>query len=269
VLKATAFPARLGAEGASGACLVIRDITQMKRLETVRQQFVANASHELRTPLSAIRIIAESLQDGALDDPEAALGFVEDILANTDRLAKLVDDMMELARLEALKEELELIELSYLVSLCIERMTPLATERGVELVLSGDLNRLALGNARNLESALVNLLDNAIKYAASGKRVELRLVEDGETVRIELIDYGPGIPLEERNRVFERFWRVDKARSREIGGTGLGLSIVKHAVENMGGRVWVEATPGGGATFAVALKLAEVPAEEVEESALF
>ena len=269
VLKATAFPARLGAEGASGACLVIRDISQMNRLETVRQQFVANASHELRTPLTAIRIIAESLQEGALNDRQAAKGFLEDILANTDRLAKLVDDMMELARLEALKEELELIELPSLASLCLERMTPLAKERGVKMNLTGKLSRLALGNLRNLESALVNVLDNALKYAASGKEVTVKLEESQSEVFLAVIDHGPGIPASEHGRVFERFWRVDKARSRELGGTGLGLSIVKHAMDNMGGRVWVEATPGGGATFVLALKLANVAAEEVEEPALF
>ncbi len=113
------------------------------------------------------------------------------------------------------------------------------------------------------------MLDNALKYAASGKEITVKLEEDQSEVCLAIIDHGPGIPAEEHGRVFERFWRVDKARSRELEGTGLGLSIVKHAMDNMGGRVWVEATPGGGATFVLVLKLADVAAEEVEEPALF
>ncbi|MCX7597487.1 MAG: ATP-binding protein [Armatimonadetes bacterium] len=245
------------AEGQTGqgrwAVAVLRDLTRLRQLERVRQDFVASAGHELRTPVAAIRALAEALAAGAINDPEAGPAFVSQIVENTERLQRLVDDMMELARLEAVREEPKPLPLKPVVEKAVERLQPQAEAAGmhISVVVPEDLH--VLGNEEDLETALVNLLDNAVKYAASGRSVEVEAYAADDEVHLRVVDHGRGIPLAERQRVFERFYRLDKARSRELGGTGLGLSIVKHAVEKMGGRTWVEETPGGGATFVIGL----------------
>jgi len=255
ILQAYAAPIELG--GAKrGVCVVLRDVTQMRALERVRQDFVANASHELRTPVTAIRSLAENLLAGAARDPEAGPQFLEEIVENTERLEALVRDMLDLARLDAEVDRLDAIAVGPVVAHAAERVLPQAEASGVVVQVRAPAGIRAHATEENVETAVVNLLDNAIKYAAEGGTVEVEVTADGDEVQVAVVDHGPGIPPADQVRVFERFYRVDKARSRELGGTGLGLSIVKHAVEAMGGRVSVATTPGGGATFVVHLRAA-------------
>lgn len=253
IIQASVAPAGEQGPGQRWAVAVLRDVTRLRRLERVRQDFVASAGHELRTPVAAIRSLAETLAAGALSDPEAAPEFVRQIVDNTERLQRLVNDMMELARLEAAQEEPQPVQVKSVIEKAVARLRPQAEAAGLRLGMSVPDDLWARGHDEDLETALVNLLDNAIKYAAGGGSVEVEALADGGEVHVRVVDHGPGIPLSERQRIFERFYRLDKARSRQLGGTGLGLSIVKHAVEKMGGRVWVEDTPGGGATFVIAL----------------
>lgn len=266
IIHAAAAPA----EGEPGwqrwAVVVLRDVTRLRHLERVRQDFVASAGHELRTPVAAIRALAEALAAGALSDPSAGPEFVAQIVENTDRLQRLVDDMLELARLEAVREEPQPVNVERVVGKAVERVEPQAEAAGVRVYAEVAENLVVLGNEEDLETALVNLLDNAIKYAANGGSVEIVPQREDNEVLIRVIDHGPGIPLAERQRIFERFYRLDKARSRQLGGTGLGLSIVKHAVEKMGGRVWVEETAGGGATFVIALSSARPVPQSAPEA---
>jgi two-component system phosphate regulon sensor histidine kinase PhoR len=238
-----------------GAVMTLRDVTEVRRLEQVRRDFVANAGHELRTPVASIRSLAETLAGGAIDDPEAAGRFLRQIVQNTETLGRLVDDMMALARLDALQEPPPAERIKVLGALreAAERLAPQAQPKGVEVAIEAPEDLEVWCAESNLMPTLVNLLDNAIKYTPEGTRVELRAQAEGDRVRITVTDQGPGIPEADRQRVFERFYRVDKGRSRALGGTGLGLSIVKHAVESSGGSVWVESAPGGGAQFVVLL----------------
>lgn len=254
VIHAAVAPADDPAGRGRWAVAVLRDLTRLRQLERVRQDFVASAGHELRTPVAAIRSLAEALAAGAMSDPSAGPEFVAQIVENTGRLQRLVDDMMELARLEAVGEEPRPVDVRRVVEKAVDRVRPQAETGGMLISVAVPEGLRILGHEEDLETALVNLMDNAVKYAASGEALEVQAQAGDDEVHICVIDHGPGIPLAERQRVFERFYRLDKARSRQLGGTGLGLSIVKHAVEKMGGRVWVEETPGGGATFVIALR---------------
>jgi two-component system phosphate regulon sensor histidine kinase PhoR len=231
--------------------VVIHDLTRLKKLESNRQEFVANVSHELRTPLSLIKGYVETLLDGAKDDPEVATRFLGTIDRNAERLKLLIEDLLTISELESGQVQLHLQD--FPVKLVMERLCedykPRADSRGVQLGVSGpDLTVRA--DAGRVQQVLSNLVDNAIKYGREKGTVTLsaRLAEDG-MVEACVADDGPGIPEAVQARVFERFYRADKARSREQGGTGLGLSIVKHIVQSHGGRVWVQSEVGVGSRF--------------------
>ena len=234
-----------------GTILVFHDLTRLKQLERTREEFVANVSHELRTPLSLIKGYVETLLDGARNNPEVADRFLKIIERNTQRLDLLIQDLLTISALESGRVTLNLqpVELRPLVEKVFIDLKKRAEEKELRLINQlGDWT--AKADAHRLEQVLANLVDNAIKYGhvkgmvtVGGKKT------DGNQLEIFVQDDGPGIPAESLDRVFERFYRVDKARSREQGGTGLGLSIVKHIVQGHGGTVWVKSDLGKGATF--------------------
>ena len=234
-----------------GTILVFHDLTRLKQLERTREEFVANVSHELRTPLSLIKGYVETLLDGARNNPEVAERFLKIIERNTERLDLLIQDLLTISALEAgrIKLNLQKVELRPLVEKVLGDLKPPADSKGVALVNQlPDL--IAAADAVRLEQVLANLVDNAIKYGRSQGTVTVGGGKTGDgKIEVFVQDDGPGIPPESLDRVFERFYRVDKARSREQGGTGLGLSIVKHIVQSHGGKVWVKSEPGKGATF--------------------
>jgi two-component system phosphate regulon sensor histidine kinase PhoR len=236
----------------AGAVLVFHDVTQLRRLEAMRQDFVANVSHELRTPLSLIKSAAETLIDGAKDDPEIARRFLEIIDKQSSRLTLLIDDLLLLARLDSDRVELHLetLDLRRAAQEALDDAVGAAHRRGTVLENAVPENLAARADADRLRQVLSNLVDNAIKYGRAEGRIVVRgrRLEAG-WVEISVHDDGPGIPVESLPRVFERFYRVDKARSREQGGTGLGLAIVKNVVQAHGGEVRVESAPGEGASF--------------------
>jgi two-component system phosphate regulon sensor histidine kinase PhoR len=239
-----------------GLLVVFVDVTELRRLESLRRDFVANASHELRTPIAAVRSATETLRGGALDEPDAAVRFVDIIERNAQRLQSLVEDMLELSKLESneFKLKRERVELGSVVPIVLALFRERAEKKGVRL--AAELPREAtavVGDARALEHVLSNLVDNAVKYCPRGARIMVRATLEGDRVKLVVADDGPGIAPEHLPRVFERFYRVDAGRSRELGGTGLGLSIVKHMVEAMRGRVSVDSEVGRGSTFIVSL----------------
>ena len=252
-----AAPLGRGEGGGRGVVLVARDVTPFVRLTEVRRDFVANVSHELKTPLAAIRGMAETLRDGALGDAETADRFVGRILEQCARLQALLEDLLTLSRLESPlgAKEPEPVDLDALASQAVEVITPAAVERDV-VVETSTIAETLPGDADALERLLLNLLDNAVKYNRPGGTVYLAIRRDGDQVVIEVRDTGIGIPAEHLPRIFERFYRVDRARSRGEGGTGLGLAIVKHVAQLHGGRVEVESEPGKGSTFRVLLPAA-------------
>jgi len=243
-----------------GAIALLHDITELERLERIRKDFVANVSHELRTPLTAIRGYAETLLDGALDDPNHSRRFVEVIETHAIRLNNIAADLLALSELDngVNAEQPRPVLVQAAVESAIRTVEAAAAERGVHLVTGsfGDLE--VLGYRMRLEQTLVNLIDNAVKFnRPEGEvRVEAARTENGYA-RIVVSDTGIGIPSSDLPRVFERFYRVDRARSREMGGTGLGLSIVKHAVEQMKGTVAVESELGKGSRFIIVLPVYE------------
>jgi two-component system, OmpR family, phosphate regulon sensor histidine kinase PhoR len=234
-----------------GTILVFHDLTRLKQLERTREEFVANVSHELRTPLSLIKGYVETLLAGARDNPEVADRFLKIIERNTERLDLLIQDLLTISALESgrIKLNPQPVKLRPIVEKVFADLKSRAD--GKNSVLKNELPDLtAIADENRLEQVLANLVDNAIKYGRVNGCITIggRAAEDSH-VEIFVSDDGPGIPAESLDRVFERFYRVDKARSREQGGTGLGLSIVKHIVQNHGGKVWVKSEPGKGATF--------------------
>ena len=262
---ATTAPLLDAEGGVHGAVLVLRDVTERRRVQAMREDFVANVSHELKTPIAAIRGFAETLLDGALSDPEAALDFVRTICDHAQRMQALVDDLLDLAALDAGANEPEPERLSVreAVDMALEQVRAAAERRDIHLVrhLPEGVPDLFADPAWVLQ-ILTNLLDNAIKYSPSGETVRVEAKGVPEGVELRVVDHGPGIPEEARERIFERFYRVDPGRSREMGGTGLGLSIVRHLVERSGGSIQVHCPPEGGSVFAVTLPAAEVPIAE-------
>lgn len=234
----------------SGTILVFHDLTRLKQLERNREDFVANVSHELRTPLSLIKGYTETLLDGAKDNPEVMTKFLQTIQRNSERLQLLIDDLLTISELESgrLKMNLQNIQLRPLVDKVLEDLRPQARARKV--ILTNDLPEIAASaDSDRLQQVLGNLVGNAIKYGRLEGQVAVRAVRTNGDIEICVQDDGPGIPSDSLERVFERFYRVDKARSREQGGTGLGLSIVKHIVLCHGGKVWAKSEPGKGAAF--------------------
>jgi two-component system, OmpR family, phosphate regulon sensor histidine kinase PhoR len=240
-----------------GTILVFHDLTRLKQLERTREEFVANVSHELRTPLSLIKGYTETLLDGAKDNPEVATKFLQTIQRNSERLQFLIEDLLTISELESgrIKMNLQSVRLHSLVDRVLEDFKTQANSRRVEL--KNTVPELtARADADRLQQVLGNLIGNAIKYGREGGHVNVSgEMLDGAAIELCVQDDGPGIPAESLERVFERFYRVDKARSREQGGTGLGLSIVKHIVASHGGKVWVKSEPGSGAAFYFTLPL--------------
>jgi two-component system phosphate regulon sensor histidine kinase PhoR len=241
-----------------GAVLaVFVDVTELRRLEAVRRDFVANASHELRSPLTAVRAAAETLRT-VEGDVNAAARFLELIERNAERLENLIDDLLELSRIEAREVNLQLepLELSTVVERTLSQHTHRAQLKRVTLKHDVSGAPPVRADRRALEHVLGNLVDNAIKYCPDGAGVDISARSDGDVVKVAVTDSGAGIPAEHLPRLFERFYRVDAGRSRELGGTGLGLSIVKHLVEAMGGAVSVASAVGRGSTFSFTLRRA-------------
>jgi two-component system phosphate regulon sensor histidine kinase PhoR len=249
----------------SGVVLVLQDVTETRRLERIRQDFVANASHELKTPLAAIKAHAEVLLAGALDDPDVNVRFLQAIDTQADRLNQLVQDLLALARLEAAQDPYQHtpLTLAPAVATLAEAHRGRAEAAGLGFSIDSDpaaRDAVVLADEEALRQIVDNLVDNAIKYTPAGGRVSVavRSAPDGR-VAIEVADSGIGIPRAEQSRIFERFYRVDKARSRELGGTGLGLSIVRHLVQALRGDVRVASAPGAGSKFTVTLDRAPFP----------
>ena len=240
-----------------GVLAVFVDVTELRRLEAVRRDFVANASHELRSPLTTVRAAAETLRT-VENDPKAAARFIELIERNAERLGNLIDDLLELSRIESREVNLQLepLELPAVVDRTVLQHTHRAQIKRVALKQDVSGTPPVRADRRALEHVLGNLVDNALKYCPDGASVGISARSEGDVVRIKVADSGPGIPPEHLPRLFERFYRVDAGRSRELGGTGLGLSIVKHLVEAMGGAVSVESRVGGGSTFSFTLRRA-------------
>ncbi|HKY36623.1 MAG TPA: ATP-binding protein [Polyangiaceae bacterium] len=239
---------------------VFVDVTEVRRLESMRRDFVANVSHELRTPVTSIRSAAETLMDGAATDPAAAQAFIAIIDRNAQRLQSLVEDLLDLSRIESrgFRLSFEPIELKPIFSQVIGLFRERAGKKKVSLEerALGEVPKVR-ADRRALEHVLTNLIDNAVKYCGPGTHVWLAVHVSAEAVTINVSDDGPGIDERHLPRIFERFYRVDAGRSREVGGTGLGLSIVKHLVEAMGGSVSVESKLNSGTTFSFTLRRAE------------
>jgi two-component system phosphate regulon sensor histidine kinase PhoR len=240
-----------------GLLAVFVDVTEVRRLESLRREFVANVSHELRTPVTAVRSAAETLQNAAADDPVAARAFIGIIERNAERLHDLVEDLLDLSRIESrgLKLNIEPLEVAGVYEQVLSLFSERAAKRGtlLENAAEEELPRV-LADRRALEHVLTNLVDNAVKYCPNAS-IRLRAVAHEQRIELVVEDNGPGIEQRHLPRLFERFYRVDAGRSREIGGTGLGLSIVKHMVEAMGGTVYVESKPGVGTKFGVVLNI--------------
>ena len=241
----------------AGAVVVLNDVTRLKRLEAVRRDFVANVSHELKTPVTSIKGFAETLEDGALDDPAAARRFVRIISGQADRLNSIIEDLLALSTLEQSGDspllQLEETNLCDVVAVALEVCGPKAETKHIDLVEQCPGTLPARVSPPLLEQAVVNLVDNAIKYSAEGSPVEVSLEDVGDEIVVSVRDRGQGVSREHLPRLFERFYRVDKARSRDMGGTGLGLAIVKHIAQVHGGRVSVESAVGVGSTFRIHL----------------
>jgi two-component system phosphate regulon sensor histidine kinase PhoR len=243
----------------SGAVVVLHDITELRRLERVRQDFVANVSHEFKTPLTAIQGFAETLLSGALDDPTSNRRFLDIIRNHAIRLARLTDDLLKLARIEAGKLEVEFfsVGLMELIEGCAETTLMKASRKQITLEIEVPSGLPAVrGDASLLRDVLQNLLDNAIQYTPPGGHIRVTAEAKGREAVITVSDTGIGIPTSDQERIFERFYRVDAARSREAGGTGLGLSIAKHIIEAHGGRLWVDSVIGEGSKFYFSIPIA-------------
>jgi two-component system phosphate regulon sensor histidine kinase PhoR len=247
------------ARGTIGAVAILHEVTQLKKLEKVRRDFVANVSHELRTPVTSIKGFVETLLDGAMDNPEELKRFLTIVASQTDRLNAIIEDLLTLSRIEQDEEKAEIpLEHSPVRSVletAIEVCRMKAAEKNIRLEMTCEPDLTASMNAPLLEQAVINLIDNAIKYSSPDQAIQLSAEQSGNEVVIRVRDEGCGIGREHLPRIFERFYRVDKARSRKLGGTGLGLAIVKHIAQTHGGRATVESLLGKGSTFSIHLPL--------------
>jgi two-component system phosphate regulon sensor histidine kinase PhoR len=239
------------------AIVVLQDLTEVRRVETVRREFVANVSHELRTPLASLKALVETLQDGALDDPSAAQRFLSQMDTEVDGLTQMVTELLELSRIESGQVTLkpEPADLRLLISTATERLHAQAQRAGI--VLAAEVPEglpKALVDSERIQHVLINLIHNAIKFTPPGGRVTVSAAVDEKEMRIAVADTGVGIAAEDITRIFERFYKVDKSRSS--GGTGLGLAIAKHIVQAHGGRICAESVEGKGATFTFTVPVA-------------
>ncbi len=252
VFQVNAASVRDPDQALAGTILVFHDLSRLKQLESVRQEFVANVSHELRTPLSLIKGYVETLLDGAKDDPAVATRFLQTIEKHADRLTFLIDDLLTISQLESgqVAFNFQPLDLRAQAEQVLSDLGGRGSERKVTVLNEVPAGLMVRADGDRLQQVLFNLVDNAIKYGHAGGVVRLggRTRPDGN-IEGWVADNGPGIPAEAQDRIFERFYRVDRARSREQGGTGLGLSIVKHIIQSHGGEVRVESTPGKGTVF--------------------
>jgi signal transduction histidine kinase len=251
-LRASAIP--VGDDGSM--LLVVRDVTEAKLLEAVRRDFVANASHELKTPAASIQATAETIRTAATQDPTVVPRFAEQLDREAIRLSRIVSDLLDLSRLETGSNLDETVAVDGLLREEAERFERAASEASVGLTIHAETAVRVRGSARDLSLLIRNLVDNAIRYTRAGGRVDVGLACDGGHAVLTVADTGIGIPTRDLPRIFERFYRVDRARSRETGGTGLGLSIVRHIVENHHGTVSVTSELGRGTTFVIRLPTA-------------
>jgi two-component system, OmpR family, sensor histidine kinase SenX3 len=254
------------AERPSGALVVVEDTSERRRLENVRRDFVANISHELKTPVGALALLAETLLDE--DDVEVIRRLAERLAAEAFRVGRTIDDLLELSRIEVGSEPpSEPVGVGRFVGEAVDRVRPAAEQRGIEMVVEEPPGRLTVvGERRQLVSAVTNLVENAVKYSERGSTVEVEAHTDGTWVEVAVRDSGMGIPQRDLERIFERFYRVDRARSRETGGTGLGLAIVRHVASNHRGEVRVESREGVGSTFTLRLPAGPGPVGVTKEA---
>lgn len=252
VVAVTATPFT-DAAGSVAALAVVEDVTDKRRLEAARTDFVANISHELKTPVGALALLAETLADE--EDQAVARRLHERMVAEAHRVGRIIDDLLELSRIETGPEvRAELVPVSVLVAEAVERVRPTAELRGITITVAEPNRRLGVqGDRTQLASALGNLVENAVKYSDEGGEVTVTASTDGRSVELCVEDRGIGIPARDLDRIFERFYRVDRGRSRETGGTGLGLAIVRHVVQNHDGAVFVRSQEGVGSTFTLRL----------------
>jgi two-component system phosphate regulon sensor histidine kinase PhoR len=264
---ATVLARRSPLKDPGGVLVVLSDVTEMRRLETIRRDFVANVSHELRTPISVIQANAETLLDGALDDTDFGRGFVEAIHRNSERLSRLITELLDLSRIEARRYpmDIEVLSVRRAVQRVVDAMSQAVSAKSMQVELSMATGLQVLADSKALDQVLYNLLDNAVKYTPEGGNISIRAGARSGHVLIEVQDDGPGIAPRHRARIFERFYRIDPGRSRDMGGTGLGLAIVKHLVDSMRGSIGVKPAPGGGALFWVTLPQVEETQEPLEE----
>lgn len=265
IIEATSAILRDAAGRRMGVVLVLHDVSELRRLESIRQDFVANVSHEIRTPISAIKAAAETLFDDLEyrpeepSDPTVLRNFLGIIARQAERLHAIVEDLLALARIEQGKREdaIELISepLSPVIAAAVETCQAKADAKEISIRIDCEFGLMAEMNRTMLEQALINLIDNAVKYSPESSKVEVVALKIRNEVKITVLDEGRGIEAEHLPRLFERFYRTDRARSRQMGGTGLGLSIVKHIAEAHGGRVSVESRPGSGSTFVLTIPL--------------
>jgi two-component system phosphate regulon sensor histidine kinase PhoR len=252
ILEAHAAPVLGERLEPQGVVLVLHDISEIRHLEMVRAEFVANVSHELKTPVTAVKGFAETLLEGALYDPRACEEFVSIIAEEAERLNRLINDLLSLSRIESreIRLQLEPLELGHEIRQIADTIMPRFQKKELALnVLAPGKPVVAQADRDRLEQVLLNLLENSLMYTPSGGRVDVAVWEEVGMVVVSVSDTGIGIPPDDLPRIFERFYRVDRARSRKLGGTGLGLAIVKHIVDAHGGRVWVESELGQGSTF--------------------
>jgi two-component system phosphate regulon sensor histidine kinase PhoR len=258
VLEVDAIPLQSERKEDQRVLLVLHDLSRVKRLEQVRTEFVANVSHELRTPITSIRGFSETLLSGALQSPSDSKRFVEIIFRQSKRLESIIDELLLLSSIEgnpAASLHFETISIRDVIQTTRDLVEHRLVERSIRLNIEGDVELLIEARVPLLEQAILNLLQNAITFSPSGSSITIRVEHINQAVRISIVDQGPGIEEAHHGRLFERFYRVDKARSRKDGGTGLGLAIVKHIAQVHGGGVGLQSSLGSGSTFFIDLPI--------------
>lgn len=252
---------RVAPVGPQSLLVLAEDRTEARRVEAIRRDFVVNVSHELKTPVGALALLAETVQDAA-DDPVAVRRFSERMQREATRLSQLVQEIIELSRLQVAGalQAITAVPVRGVVDEAVDRARTTAQAKGITITVGGELDAVVYGDHNLLVTAVRNLLDNAVAYSAERTRVGVGVAVVGDLVEVAVVDQGIGIAVDEQERVFERFYRVDPARSRDTGGTGLGLSIVKHVAADHGGDVRMWSEPGRGSTFTLRIPAADIPA---------